>query len=490
MTGPLSTLILAAGEGTRMRSSTPKVLHPIAGRPLVEHAVRAAAGLDPAHLVVVLGHGREAVGDRITDVAKDLGREVGTAVQAEQKGTGHAVSCALATLPADLTGTVLVSYGDVPLLDTETLAALLAEHTGSGNAVTVLTAVVPDPTGYGRIVRDAAGAVTAIVEHKDASPEQAAITEINSGVYAFDASVLADGLGRLSTDNSQGELYLTDVLGIARGDGKGVGALVVDDPWLTEGVNDRVQLSVLGAELNRRIVRRWQREGVTVVDPASTWIDAGVTLSRDVVLEPGVQLKGTTSVGEGSTVGPDSTLTNVSIGAGASVVRVHGSDSELGDRVNVGPFTYLRPGTKLGVKAKLGAFVETKAADIGAGTKVPHLTYVGDATIGENSNIGCSSVFVNYDGVNKHKTVIGSHVRLGADNTFVAPVRIGDGAYSGAGAVIREDVPPGTLAVSAPPQRNIEGWAIRRRPGTPAAEAAQAALDADSAAGTDGESPA
>lgn len=247
---------------------------------------------------------------------------------------------------------------------------------------------------------------------------------------------------------------------------------------------------MLGAELNRRIVRRWQREGVTVVDPASTWIDAGVTLSRDVVLEPGVQLKGTTSVGEGSTVGPDSTLTNVSIGAGASVVRVHGSDSELGDRVNVGPFTYLRPGTKLGVKAKLGAFVETKAADIGAGTKVPHLTYVGDATIGENSNIGCSSVFVNYDGVNKHKTVIGSHVRLGADNTFVAPVRIGDGAYSGAGAVIREDVPPGTLAVSAPPQRNIEGWAIRRRPGTPAAEAAQAALDADSAAGTDGESPA
>ena len=490
MTGPLSTLILAAGEGTRMRSSTPKVLHPIAGRPLVEHAVRAAAGLDPDHLVVVIGHGREAVGTQLAAVGETLGREVGTAVQTERKGTGHAVSCALATLPADLTGTVLVSYGDVPLLDTETLSALLAEHTGAGNAVTVLTAVVGDPTGYGRIVRDGAGAVTAIVEHKDASPAQAEITEINSGVYAFDAHVLADGLSRLSTDNSQGELYLTDVLGIARGDGKGVGALVVDDPWLTEGVNDRVQLSVLGAELNRRIVRRWQREGVTVVDPASTWIDAGVTLSRDVVLEPGVQLKGTTSVGEGSTVGPDSTLTNVSIGAEASVVRVHGSDSELGDRVNVGPYTFLRPGTKLGVKAKLGAFVETKAADIGAGTKVPHLTYVGDATIGENSNIGCSSVFVNYDGVNKHKTVIGSHVRLGADNTFVAPVHIGDGAYSGAGAVIREDVPPGTLAVSAPPQRNIEGWAIRRRPGTPAAEAAQAALDADSAAGTDGESPA
>ncbi|MDQ7807484.1 bifunctional UDP-N-acetylglucosamine diphosphorylase/glucosamine-1-phosphate N-acetyltransferase GlmU [Amycolatopsis sp. A133] len=490
MSGPLSTLILAAGEGTRMRSSTPKVLHPIAGRPLVEHAVRAAAGLNPDHLVVVVGHGREAVGEHLAAVGEALGRAVGTAVQAEQKGTGHAVSCALATLPADVTGTVLVSYGDVPLLDTATLGALLDEHTEAKNAVTVLTSVVADPAGYGRIVRDAAGKVTGIVEHKDATPEQAGITEINSGVYAFDAAVLRDGLSRLSTDNAQGELYLTDVLGIANGDGLDVGALVVEDPWLTEGVNDRVQLSVLGAELNRRIVQRWQREGVTVVDPATTWIDAGVTLSRDVVIQPGVQLKGATSVGEGSTVGPDSTLTDVTIGAGASVVRVHGSDSELGDGVNVGPFTYLRPGTKLGVKAKLGAFVETKAADIGAGTKVPHLTYVGDATIGEHSNIGCSSVFVNYDGVNKHRTVIGSYVRLGADNTFVAPVHIGDGAYSGAGAVIREDVPPGTLAVSAPPQRNIEGWAIRRRPGTPAAEAAQAALDADSAAGTDGESPA
>ena len=502
MTGPLSTLILAAGEGTRMRSSTPKVLHPIAGRPLVEHAVRAAAGLDPDHLVVVIGHGREAVGAQLATVGAALGREVGTAVQAEQKGTGHAVSCALATLPTELTGTVLVSYGDVPLLDTATLGSLLAEHTEAKNAVTVLTAVVADPTGYGRIVRDVAGKVTGIVEHKDASPEQAEITEINSGVYAFDAAVLLDGLSRLSTDNAQGELYLTDVLGIANGDGLNVGALVVVDPWLTEGVNDRVQLATLGAELNRRIVERWQRAGVTVVDPASTWIDAGVTLSRDVVIEPGVQLKGSTSIGEGTTVGPDSTLLNVSVGAGASVVRVHGSDSELGDGVNVGPFTYLRPGTKLGVKAKLGAFVETKSADIGAGTKVPHLTYVGDATIGEHSNIGCSSVFVNYDGVNKHRTVIGSHVRLGADNTFVAPVNIGDGAYSGAGAVIREDVPPGTLALSAAPQRNIEGWASRRRPGTPAAEAAEAALAAqqdtvpsldntvESTTGNDGESPA
>ncbi|HEY3710062.1 MAG TPA: bifunctional UDP-N-acetylglucosamine diphosphorylase/glucosamine-1-phosphate N-acetyltransferase GlmU [Amycolatopsis sp.] len=497
MSGPLSTLILAAGEGTRMRSSTPKVLHPIAGRPLVEHAVRAAAGLDPEHLVVVIGHGREAVGAELARIGGVLGREVTTAVQAEQKGTGHAVSCALRELPDGLTGTVLVSYGDVPLLDTETLSALLAEHTGSGNAVTVLTAVVADPSGYGRIVRDDAGRVSAIVEHKDATPAQHEIKEINSGVYAFDAAVLTDGLSRLSTDNAQGELYLTDVLGIAREDGKGVGALVVDDPWVTEGVNDRVQLSVLGAEYNRRIVRRWQREGVTVTDPDTTWIGADVTLSRDVLLEPNTQLKGATSVGEGSVVGPDTTLTDVVIGAHASVVRVHGSGSELGDGVNVGPYTYLRPGTKLGARGKLGAFVETKNAEIGTGTKVPHLTYIGDAKIGEHSNIGCSSVFVNYDGVGKHHTVVGSHVRLGADNTLVAPVRIGDGAYSGAGAVIRDDVPPGALAVSAGPQRTIEGWATRRRPGTPAAEAAEAALAAqqDTAvsvaeAGTDGESPA
>jgi len=477
VTGPLSTLVLAAGEGTRMRSATPKVLHPIAGRPLVEHAVRAAAGLEPEHLVVVVGHGREAVTEHLDQVGKALGRPVATAVQEVQKGTGHAVSCALDTLPGGLTGTVLVSYGDVPLLDTATLAALLAEHRERGHAVTVLTAVVADPTGYGRIIRRADGAVRGIVEQRDANEQQLEINEINSGVYAFDAKLLTEGLSRLSTDNAQGELYLTDVLTNACADGLSVGALVVDDPWLTEGVNDRVQLSAVGAELNRRIVRRWQLEGVTVVDPASTWLDAGVTLARDVVLEPGVQLKGSTTVGEGARIGPDTTLTNVSVGPGAQVVRTHGFDSEIGAEANVGPFAYLRPGSKLGEKGKIGTFVETKKADIGAGSKVPHLTYVGDATIGENSNIGASSVFVNYDGVRKHHTSIGSHVRTGSDNTFVAPVSIGDGAYTGAGTVIREDVPPGALAVSMGPQRNIEGWVVRRRPGTPAAEAASAAQE-------------
>lgn len=459
-----------------MRSATPKVLHPIAGRPLVEHAVRAAAGLDPDHLVVVIGHGRDLVGEHLAALSEDLGRPVATAVQEEQNGTGHAVGCALEAVPAGITGTILVSYGDVPLLDTATLSALLAEHTGAGNAVTVLTSVVAEPSGYGRILRDEGGNVLSIVEHSDCTEQQLEIAEINSGVYAFDAEVLVDGLTGLSTENAQGELYLTDILGIARSDGRAVGALVVDDPWLTEGVNDRVQLAALGTELNRRIVRHWQRAGVTVVDPATTWLDVDVTLARDVVIEPGVQLRAGTTVGEGALIGPDCTLSGVAIGAGATVVRTHGSDSVIGDGASVGPFTYLRPGTKLGDQAKLGTFVETKSAQIGTGSKVPHLTYVGDATIGEYSNIGASSVFVNYDGVTKHHTTIGSHVKTGSDNMFVAPVSVGDGAYSGAGTVIRRNVPPGALAVSGTPQRNIEGWVARRRPGTPSAEAAQKAI--------------
>ncbi|MPY78010.1 MAG: bifunctional UDP-N-acetylglucosamine diphosphorylase/glucosamine-1-phosphate N-acetyltransferase GlmU [Actinophytocola sp.] len=487
MTTPLSTLVLAAGEGTRMRSSTPKVLHPIAGRSLVEHAVRAAAGLDPDNLVVVIGHGREQVGTHLDAVAGALGREVLTAIQEQQHGTGDAVRCGLAALSAEPTGTVVVTCGDTPLLDTATLSALLAEHTQAGNAVTALTSVPPDPTGYGRIVRDDDGSVRAIVEHKDCDQDQLAIGEINSGVYAFDAAVLTDGLSRISTDNSQGELYLTDVLGIARADGRGVGALVVDDPWLTEGINDRVQLAALGAELNKRIVRRWQRAGVTVVDPASVWIDSDVELAHDVVIEPGVQLKAGTRVAESAIIGPDCTLSNIEVAAGASVVRTHGSDSVIGPGAKVGPFTYLRPNTVLAADGKLGTFVETKNATIGTGSKVPHLTYVGDATIGEYSNIGASSVFVNYDGVAKHHTNIGSHVRTGSDNMFVAPVTIGDGAYTGAGSVIRRNVPPGALAVSGTPQRNIEGWVARRRPGTEAAEAAERAGSGGGAAAQDNE---
>ncbi|MEU5691659.1 bifunctional UDP-N-acetylglucosamine diphosphorylase/glucosamine-1-phosphate N-acetyltransferase GlmU [Actinosynnema sp. NPDC020468] len=476
---PVSTIVLAAGEGTRMRSATPKVLHRVAGRTLVEHAVRAAAGTDPDHLAVVVGHGRAAVAEHLDTLSTALERKVVIAVQDEQKGTGHAVGCGLAELPADLAGTVVVTYGDVPLLDADTLRALLAEHGARGNAVTVLTAVVPDPTGYGRIVRDADGSVAAIVEQKDATDAQRAITEINSGVYAFDAAVLRDGLSRLSTDNAQGELYLTDVLTIARADGRPVGALATSDAWLVEGVNDRVQLARLGAELNRRIVEGWMRSGVTVVDPATTWLDADVRLERDVLVEPGVQLRAGTVVGEGAVVGPDTTLSGCVIGAGASVVRTHGTGAEIGAGASVGPFAYLRPGTSLGADGKIGTFVEVKNSTIGAHSKVPHLSYIGDTTVGEHSNIGAASVTVNYDGVRKHRTVIGSHARTGSDNMFVAPVTVGDGAYTGAGTVVRRDVPPGALAVSGGAQRNLEGWVLDRRPGTGSAQAAERALSSE-----------
>ncbi|HWE88056.1 MAG TPA: bifunctional UDP-N-acetylglucosamine diphosphorylase/glucosamine-1-phosphate N-acetyltransferase GlmU [Pseudonocardiaceae bacterium] len=476
MCADLSAIVLAAGEGTRMRSAAPKVLHRLAGRTLVEHAVRAVAGVQPKHLVAVVGHGRETVREHLAGVAESLGRPVATVVQEVQHGTGHAVACALAEL-GPIEGTVLVSYGDVPLLESATLRELLAEHTGAGAAVTVLTSVVADPTGYGRVIRDDTGAVLSIVEDKDASAEQREITEINSGVYAFDAAVLADAIRRLSTDNAAGELYLTDVLSIARADGRPARALVCADPWQVEGVNDRVQLAELGAELNRRLLRRWMRDGVTVVDPATVWLDLDVALAPDVLLEPGVQLRGRTAVGAGAVIGPDTTLTDVTVGAGAKVVRTHGSESWIGANASVGPFAYLRPGARLGESGKIGTFVEVKNSEIGAGSKVPHLSYVGDATIGEHSNIGAASVFVNYDGVRKQRTVVGSHCRTGSDNMFVAPVTVGDGAYSGAGTVIRRNVPPGALAVSGGPQRNFDGWVLSRRPGTAAAEAAQRALD-------------
>jgi bifunctional UDP-N-acetylglucosamine pyrophosphorylase/glucosamine-1-phosphate N-acetyltransferase len=472
---PTAAVVLAAGEGTRMRSARPKVLHPIAGRPLLGHAVHAVAALKPEHLVVVVGHQRKQVGEAVDGLADELARPVVVAEQPQQLGTGHAVGCAVEALPAGLTGPVLVTYGDVPLLEPATLEALLAEHAATGAAVTVLTTELGDPTGYGRILRDDSGGVRAIVEQADASPEQRAIREVNSGVYAFDGAFLTAGLDRLGTDNSQGERYLTDLIGIAHADGLGVRGLRCADSWQVNGVNDRVQLAAVRAELNRRVLEAWMRAGVTVVDPTSTWIDVQVALSPDVVLHPGTQLHGRTTVAEGAEVGPDTTLTDCAVGAGASVVRTHGSGSEIGAGASVGPFAYLRPGTSLGARGKIGAFVEVKNSDIGADSKVPHLSYVGDATIGEHSNIGASSVFVNYDGVRKQRSVVGSHVRAGSDNMFVAPVTIGDGAYTGAGAVLRNDVPPGALSISAGEQRIIEGWVVRRRPGTPAAEAAERA---------------
>jgi bifunctional UDP-N-acetylglucosamine pyrophosphorylase / glucosamine-1-phosphate N-acetyltransferase len=473
--GEAAVIVLAAGAGTRMRSDTPKVLHTLAGRSMLSHALHAAAKVAPQHLVVVVGQDREPVLAAIEALADHLGRGIEITVQDEQLGTGHAVGCGLTALPDDFDGTVVVMAGDVPLLDVDTLAELVDAHGAESAAATVLTTTVPDPTGYGRILRTQDREVIGIVEQSDATPSQQAICEINAGVYAFDNGVLRSALSRLRSNNAQRELYLTDVISIVRQDGDVVRARHVDDSALVSGVNDRVQLADLAAELNRRIVAGHQLAGVTVIDPATTWIDVDVTVGRDTVIRPGTQLLGATHVGAQCEIGPDTTLTDVSVGERASVVRTHGSSSRIGDGATVGPFTYLRPGTDLGADGKLGTFVETKNAVIGAGTKVPHLTYVGDAEIGEQSNIGASSVFVNYDGETKRRTKIGSHVRTGSDTMFVAPVTIGDGAYTGAGSVIREDVPPGALAVSAGPQRNIEGWVVQKRPDSASAEAARKA---------------
>ncbi|MEW2414149.1 bifunctional UDP-N-acetylglucosamine diphosphorylase/glucosamine-1-phosphate N-acetyltransferase GlmU [Streptomyces sp. NPDC046866] len=477
---PAAVVVLAAGEGTRMKSATPKVLHEICGRSLVGHVVAAARELDPEHLVVVVGHAREQVTAHLSAVDAD----VRTAVQYEQNGTGHAVRMALQELGGSVDGTVVVVCGDTPLLTGETLGALVETHGADGNAVTVLTAEVPDSTGYGRIVRDPeTGAVTAIVEHKDATEAQRAIREINSGVFAFDGALLADALGKVRTDNSQGEEYLTDVLGILREAGHRVGASVGGDHRQILGINNRVQLAEARALLNARLLERAMLAGVTVVDPASTLVDVTVTFGQDAVVHPGTQLLGATHVAEGAEVGPNSRLRDTEVGPRARVDNTVADSAVVGESASVGPFAYLRPGTRLELKAKAGTFVEMKNARIGEGTKVPHLSYVGDATIGEYSNIGAASVFVNYDGEHKHHTTIGSHCKTGSDNMFVAPVTIGDGAYTAAGSVITKDVPPGALAVARGQQRNIEGWVARKRPGSAAASAAQSAVQGDSVEG-------
>ncbi|MFI7016221.1 bifunctional UDP-N-acetylglucosamine diphosphorylase/glucosamine-1-phosphate N-acetyltransferase GlmU [Streptomyces sp. NPDC050164] len=468
---PAAVVVLAAGEGTRMKSATPKVLHELCGRSLVGHVLAAAGELHPENLVVVVGHAREKVTAHLGEIAPD----VRTAVQAEQNGTGHAVRMGLEELGGAVDGTVVVVCGDTPLLTGATLQALSATHSADGNAVTVLTAEVPDATGYGRIVRDDSGAVTAIVEHKDATDAQRSIREINSGVFAFDGQLLADALKKVRTDNSQGEEYLTDVLGILREAGHRVGASVAADHREIAGINNRVQLSEARRILNDRLVTEAMLSGVTVIDPATTWVDVTVTFEQDAVVHPGTQLQGSTHLGERAEVGPNCRLADTRVGAGARVDNTVAVGAEVGAEASVGPYAYLRPGTRLGAKGKIGTYVETKNASIGEGTKVPHLSYVGDATIGEHTNIGAASVFVNYDGQEKHHTTIGSHCRTGSDNMFVAPVTVGDGAYTAAGSVITKDVPPGSLAVARGQQRNIEGWVARKRPGSAAAKAAEAA---------------
>lgn len=460
-----------------MKSKTMKVLHPVAGRSMVGHVLAAVQQVQPRRIVAVVGHQRDQVGPHIQGLVPDAL----LAVQEEQHGTGHAVRIAIDAVQAQdgrPSGTVLVAYGDTPLLEAASLVAFAAEHEAAQRAVSILSGVVPDPFGYGRVVRNDDGEVEGIVEEKDATDDQRAIQEINSGILAFDAGFLVDALPKLSNDNAKGEYYLTDTVQLAREAGLHVGAHAIEDVLQTEGVNDRVQLARMGRVMNQRIVTRWMQEGVTVMDPETTWIDADVVLENDVTILPGVQLLGATVVGEDAVVGPDSTLKDCEIGAGARVTRTHGELAVIGGGATVGPFAYLRPGTQLGIGGKIGTFVETKNAEIGDGAKVPHLSYVGDAVIGEGTNIGAGTIFANYDGVNKHRTRIGKQAKTGSNNTFVAPVEVGDGAGTAGGTVVRRDVPPGALAVSSGPQRNLERWALTKRAGTAQADAAAAALDA------------
>jgi bifunctional UDP-N-acetylglucosamine pyrophosphorylase/glucosamine-1-phosphate N-acetyltransferase len=466
-------VVLAAGEGKRMKSALPKVLHPLLGRTLLGHVLAAVAPLGAERVVVVVGHGADQVTAHLADVAPQA-RPV---LQAEQRGTGHAVRVALDDVPqAD--GTVVVINGDVPLLRPETVRALVEGHEAAGAAATVLAAEVADPTGLGRIVRDADGRLERIVEERDATGAQRAVREINAGSYVFDAGRLRDALGKLSTDNDQGEEYLTDVFGLLVAAGEPVGVHLAADATETLGCNDRVELAGLRRLLRDRVNEGWMRSGVTICDPATTWIDVTVTVRRDAVIDQNTQLRGATVVDSGAVVGPDVTLVDTVVGAGATVLRSHAVGAEIGPRASVGPYAYLRPEATLREAAKVGTFVEVKKSEIGVGAKVPHLSYVGDATIGARANIGAATIFVNYDGVAKHHTTVGEAAFIGCDTSLIAPVEVGPGAYVAAGSAITRDVPPGALGVTRAPQRSIEGWVAKRRAGTRSAEAAERALRA------------
>jgi bifunctional UDP-N-acetylglucosamine pyrophosphorylase/glucosamine-1-phosphate N-acetyltransferase len=438
-----------------MRSSLPKVLHPVCGRAMVGWPIAAAREAGAGRVAVIVSPGQE--------IASGLADGVETVVQPEPDGTGGAVRAALPLI--EEVETVLVLSGDVPLISAETISGLLTSHESSGAAATMLTIELDDPGSYGRVVRDAEGGVERVVEAKgagDATAEQLAIREINAGTYVFRAGPLADALAGLSNDNAQGEYYLPDVLPALREAGHSVGAHLADDLAVTMGVNNRADLAAVEAEARRRILEVHMLAGVTVVDPGSTWVEVEVEIAADARIEPGTSLRGQTKVGGGTTVGPLTTLIDAELGANVSVPHSYLVDCIVADNANVGPFAYLRPGAELAQGAKAGTFVEIKNSRIGEGAKVPHLAYVGDADVGAGANLGAGTITANYDGFRKNRTTIGEKVRIGVDTMLIAPVEVGDGAYTGAGAVIKSDVPEDALAVSENEQRNIEGYAARK----------------------------
>jgi len=449
----IHAVVLAAGQGTRMKSKLYKVLHPVCGKPMVQHVVDTLSSMQVSDVVVVVGHGAD-------QVRQTLGDQVSYAFQAEQLGTAHAVMQAVPFL-SDKQGTTLILYGDVPLLSQETLTSLYDYHVEQQATATVLTAVMADPTGYGRIIRDAAGAVVRIVEQKDATAEERAIQEINTGIYCFDNQKLLQALSKVTNENAQGEYYVTDCIGILRDAGEKVAAFVAADADETMGVNDRVQLSMAEAYLRKRINERHMRNGVTIMDPSSTYIEADVTIGADTLIQPGTVLRGKTEIGSDCVLGPQADLTNVKVADGVQISYSVLMDSQVDSQVSVGPFAYVRPGSQIGAGVKVGDFVELKNAKIGQGTKIPHLSYVGDAEIGENVNFSCGAITVNYDGLKKHKTIVEDNAFIGCNTNLVAPVRVGKNAFVAAGSTVNQDVPEDALAIARERQVNKLGYAAK-----------------------------
>lgn len=449
-----TAIILAAGEGTRMNSDTPKVAHEVLGISIIEHVVAAAQAAGVERVVVVTGHK--------ADVVEALVPGLEFARQNEQHGTGHAVMCALEAV-GDLAGPVVILAGDVPLIRPETISSLVETAASTKAACVVLSARFPDPTGYGRIIRDASGQVTGITEHKDLPAELLGMDECNVGSYCFDGAALSAHLHRLEASNAQAEYYLTDLVALFASEGLGVRAVITDDVDESHGVNSRVQLAEVTRVLQSRINERHMLAGVTMISPESTWIAPGVTLGRDVIIEPMTFLMGKVSVGDRAHLGPSTRITDSTIGAEARVDSSIVLGADVGAKASVGPFAYLRPGAVLKARAKAGTSVEIKNSIVGEGSKVPHLSYIGDATIGSGVNVGAGTITCNYDGVAKHRTVIEDGVFIGSDTMLVAPVRIGEGAITGAGSAIARDVPAGALGIERTEQRNVAGFAERRR---------------------------